>query len=345
MNAPDGFVGSDHGLWAQRIAGLSKTQAAELARRARHAPLFMHAYSLHLNFRFGDFKPIDLLDFAAEQKLIGVKIHVEDGEEANSLLTASDKTRAAFADHARALGLKVHIETSSTALGDLEAAIEVARAVGGVSVRSYPRYEAHVSEIIARTIDDLKALSRLDPEGKLLFTLEQHEDLNSTDLVGIVEAVGNPHLSLLFDFGNMINAYERPLEALRIQAPHVTEVHVKDCHVVPDRGGWAQTGCISGTGDLPFADLLVELLLLGRDKPQVTALALEEEVDYHAPAMRFPDETDDPFIPFRTASLTPFDVATLPERMARERQEALGQIITVRSLLQEIESLALEVAC
>lgn len=344
MNVPVGFVEPDHGLWENRIAALPGAQATELARRAQTAPLFIHAYSLHLNFRFGDFRPVDLLELAAKQKLIGVKIHVEDGEETNSLLTASDETRRIFKDRARDLGVKVHIETSSTALPDLEAAIEVARAVGGVSVRSYPRYGAHVSEIVARTIEDLKTLSRLDPDGKLLFTLEQHEDLTSRDLVGIIKAVANPRLSLLFDFGNMINAYERPLEALRTQAPCITEVHVKDCHVLPDRGGWAQIGCVSGTGDLPFADLLVELLLLGDKAPQVTALALEEEVDYHAPAMRFPDEPADPFIPFRTASLTPFDMAKLPERLAREREDALGQIVTVRNLLGRIESTALATA-
>jgi sugar phosphate isomerase/epimerase len=156
--------------------------------------------------------------------------------------------RSRVGRHAANLGLKVHLETSSTRRDDLAEAVEIARQVDSETVRCYPRYAGHVSEVMRQVIADLRALPELDPDRRFRFLLEQHEDLKSTELVRIVETLHNPRLSLLFDFGNMVNAYERPEEALAVMAPHVTEVHIKDIKIVPDRGGWGHLACKSGTG-------------------------------------------------------------------------------------------------
>lgn len=342
MTAPAGFVEPDSGTWKSHISELAAERAAELATRASNAPLFAHAYSFHLNFRFGGMMPVDLLEFAATHALKGVKIHVEDGEE-NSLQNRPD-CRRTFGTRAAELGLEVHIETSHTSTAALGELIGIAKETDATSIRCYPRYEAHVSDIVSRTIKDLEKLGDLDPGRVLRVTLEQHEDLTSSELVHIVERVADPRLSLLFDFGNMVNAHERPLEALRAQSRHITEVHIKDCLVEPDRGGWAQRGCVTGTGHIPFPDLLLHLLLLGADRPQVTAFALEEEVDYFAPAMRFPGEDTDPFIQFRTTSLTDVGKQGIGERLIREKSEATAQVATVRALLADIQQVALEAA-
>jgi len=329
----------DDGDWRQRIAALAPAQATRLAQRARSAPLFAHAYAFHLNFRFGGMVPADLLAHAAAHGLKGVQIHVEDGEGA-SLSAMSAPDLHVFGAEARRLGLLVHVETSSTAGGDLARTVAIAHAVGAVAMRCYPRYEGRVSTVIARAVEDLKALAALDPDQRLRFTLEQHEDLTSAELIHILKAVGNPRLGLLFDFGNMVNAGEMPLAALRQQAPWLREAHVKDCLVLPDRGGWAHQACRSGEGHLPMQALLVELLLLGGAEPQVVAFGLEEEEDYFAPALRFPDDGVDPHIPARTASFTDPGTGDLAARLRREREAALRQLQVVRAMLDEIATTA-----
>lgn len=321
--------------WRQRMEGLSAESRAKLAARARRAPLFAHAYAFHLNFRFGGMKPLDLAEFARELGLQGLKVHVEDGEQA-SLARMSDEALLAFGAAVSSLGLELHVETSTTELAGLSDAVRIALATGATSLRCYPRYEGRVSEIVEWTIADLRQLENLDPEGRLRYTIEQHEDLKSAELIQIVEAVANPRLSLLFDFGNMINAFEVPMSALAAQAAHITEVHVKDCLVRPDRGGWAHLACLSGNGDLPMLAMLVELLLLGCDKPQVLAFGLEEEEGYFAPALRFADEARDPFIPARTASFTTIGAGDQEARLRQEVAAAHRQVETVRSLLQKI---------
>ncbi|WP_429810167.1 sugar phosphate isomerase/epimerase family protein [Ensifer sp. B1-9] len=325
--------------WRQRIESLSAESRALLAARARCAPLFAHAYAFHLNFRFGGMKPLHLAEFAKAQGLSGLKIHVEDGEQA-SLARMPDEELRAFGAAVGGLGLELHVETSTTELPGLSDAVRIALATGATSLRCYPRYEGRVSEIVEWTIADLRQLKILDPDGRLRFTLEQHEDLKSEELIQIIEAVANPRLSLLFDFGNMINAFEMPMSALAAQSAYITEVHVKDCLVRPDRGGWAHLACLSGDGDLPMLAMLVELLLLGGDKPQVLAFGLEEEEGYFAPALRFAAEARDPFIPARSPSFTAIETGDQEARLRQEATAARRQVDTVRILLQRITTQA-----
>jgi sugar phosphate isomerase/epimerase len=136
----------------------------------------------------------------------------------------------------------------------------------------------------------------------------------------------------------MINAYERPLDALARQAARITEVHVKDCLIQPDRGGWAHLACASGQGHLPMRAMLVELLLLGDDKPQVLAFGLEEEEDYFAPALRWPGQGPDPFIAARTESFTEIGSSNLEQRLKQEAAAAAEQVRTIRSMLDDIST-------
>ncbi len=321
--------------WRQKIAVLSADKRAQLAQRASLAPLFAHAYAFHLNMRFGTVTPRQLAQFAHDQRLAGLKIHVDDGEKA-SLGVMSVTDLCNFGETVSQLGLELHIETSTTAEAGLADAVRIALASGATSLRCYPRYEGRISDIISRTIDDLKRLSSFDPEGRLRYTLEQHEDLKSHELIHIIKAVANPRLGLLFDFGNMVNAYELPLAALAVQAPYIVEVHIKDCIVKPDKDGWAHLACASNVGQLPMHAMLVELLLLGEDRPQVLAFGLEEEEGYFAPALRFPSEGVDPFIRARPPSFTHSDMNGLEARLDREVSAALAQVATVRAMLNEI---------
>lgn len=76
---------------------------------------------------------------------------------------------------------------------------------------------------------------------------------------------------------------------------------------------------------MPFKALLTHLICLGDDEPQVTAYGLEEEADYYAPAFRFEDEDDNPWIP-----LSPDEWNTIARKSftdARLRKEKKMQLI------------------
>lgn len=302
-----------------------------LAERASHIPLYLHAYAFHLNMRYERILPADLLDIAHQQKLKGVKIHVEDGET-RSLQKLNDKQLQQFKEKAAGYNLDVHIETSASDKATLEDAIRIARATGATSVRFYPRYEGYLNDVLDKVASDIAYLSRYDDCG-LSFTLEQHEDLQGHELVALVKNSGMKNLSILFDFGNMINANEEPLAALEVMSPLITQVHIKDARIIKEGKGWGHEACRTGHGDLPVEEMLKKLLLLGEEQPQVTSFGLEEEVEYYAPAFRFDDEGNNPWIPWRNASYTPLPDSTLVDaRLAEEKDHALAQIQYIRDL-------------
>lgn len=317
---------------------LTKYDAEKILARVDNLPLYLHAYAYHFNMRLERILPGDLLDIAHENHLRGVKIHVLDGET-RSLGKMNNIELAEFAEKAKKLQLDVHIETSASDQQTIDHAARIALKTGATSVRFYPRYEGHLQDVLPKINLDIQYIKERYQDSGLTFTLEQHEDLKSHELVALIEQSGMSSLSLLFDFANMINANEHPLNALETMSPFITQVHIKDALIINEDNGLGHQACSSGQGDMPFKDLLTRLICLGDEQPQVMAYGLEEEVDYYAPAFRFADEGDNPWIPWREMSETPLPDATLLEaRLVKEKADAIRQLEFVRTTLQQIKS-------
>ncbi|EPA9112937.1 MAG: TIM barrel protein [Serratia liquefaciens] len=320
---------------------MDRLTAEKVLLRAQNLPLYLHAYAFHLNMRMEKILPEDLLVIAHQQRLRGVKVHVLDGES-QSLCHADDARLRRFGEQARRYGLDIHIETSASDSQTIDQAVNIALKCGASSVRFYPRYQGPLQEVLARIGADIQYIKQRYQHSGLSFTLEQHEDLKSHELVGLVRAADFPQLSLLFDFANMINANEEPLPALAAMSGEITQVHIKDAIIVRENKGMGHRACISGQGDLPFRELLLGLICLGEDQPQVTAYGLEEEVDYYAPPFRFSDEGNNPPIPWREMSETALPEQGLEARLKKETQDALNQIHYVRTIIDSLTQQAQE---
>lgn len=320
----------------------TKQDLKKLVKRIDTIPLYAHSYSFFFHLYKEIWTPEDLLDFAISKKLSGVKCHIDDGG-INSLYNMKKEERIKLGIKARDNGLKWNIEISSTSFSELSRAVEVSSDLDATSIRCYPRYKGSISSIISRTIVNLQRFRKeLDYEKRFKLTIEQHEDLNSHEMVQIIKELNDSHIRLLFDCANMLNANELPLDAWKIQAPWVTEAHFKDALVLPDRGGLAQLGCRTGTGDMPLERFLVEFLLLGEDEQQITSIGMEEEVNYLAPALRFPNDGVDPIIPPRKPSTTE-SLKNLSDEMllGLEQRYAIEQYEWIKNTLDNIHYLAI----
>jgi hypothetical protein len=140
----------------------------------------------------------------------------------------------------------------------------------------------------------------------------------------------------------MINAYEQPLHALRIMAPYTRQAHLKGAKTIKEGKGYGQVGVVQGSveDEMPYARMLYELLMLGETKPQIICFVLEQEVNYYAPAYRYPDEGENPFIPHREPSETPYNEADDNRILLNERRWASNQVYFIRRLLAEMHWLA-----
>lgn len=321
---------------------MNTDDARRIIERADTLPLYLHAYAYHLNMRFEKILPGDLLDIAKKHHLTGVKIHVLDGET-RSFSVMTDDQLTAFAEKAKRYQLDVNIETSASDNKTLDDAIRIALKTGASSVRFYPRYEGALSDVLRFIAADIRYLKEHYQHSGLTFVLEQHEDLKGRELVQLIKDADFPELTLLFDFGNMINACELPMDALTDMQDYITQVHIKDAVILEEGDGFGHKACRSGEGNLPFKDMLRALICLGEDKPQVISYGLEEEVDYYAPAFRFKNEGDDPWIPWRQLSETPLPETEIAERLAGEKEDAINQIHYVRKIINELKAEAVRI--
>ncbi|ATP44608.1 xylose isomerase [Pseudomonas putida] len=321
---------------------LTQALAQRLLERLGQLRLFAHAYPLLTNLTHGRVTPADLLDFAYRHELQGLSLHVLDGEQ-NSLSQMTPAQLQAFADKAKALGLDVHVEISSTLKKDVDQVIAIAKALGVCNIRVYSRYEGPLSRVMDIIESDLHYLAQQADAHNLYFDFEQHEELKSDEIAQLLKRLDHPRLHALFDFGNMINACEQPLQALRNLAPHIRQSHLKGVRIVAEHNGFGHYGVLQGSADddLPSARMLFELLMLGDTAPQVIAFILEQENHYVAPVFRQQQEAADPFIAYREMSDTPLPAGFTLERMlADEHRWANNQVAYVRGLLNEFRTLA-----
>ncbi|WP_433705623.1 sugar phosphate isomerase/epimerase family protein [Paraburkholderia sacchari] len=325
-----------------RIPELTPALARKLIERIDSVRLFAHAYTMLGNFTYGSFHPCDLLDHAYRHELGGICIHLLDGEE-RSLGRMSDSQLREVAAHASRLGLDVHLEISNTRRPDVDEVVRIARIMAVEHIRVYSRYEGLLSDVMKRVEADLRYLAELADRHRLHFYFEQHEELKSAEIVDLLRAVGHPRLHALFDFGNMINACESPMSALRQLAPYIGQVHMKGVRTLKEGDGFGHRGVLQGSADddLPGARMLFELLMLGESKPQIVAFALEQENHYYAPMFRRMSEPDDPFIPYREMSETGIPGGLSKDALLeQEPRWAFNQIRYVRSLLLRLRELA-----
>jgi hypothetical protein len=325
---------------------LDRALADRLVQRIDGIRLFAHPYSFVHNMKHGGLGPLDVAEFAYQHELAGLCMHVNDGGPRSlSRMTAGEL--AGFRDAVRGLGLALHLEVSSTTRAEIDRVVALARALEVQNIRVYSRHAGRLSAVLEETYRDLCYCRDQAVAHDLHFDFEQHEEYRAREIAGLLERVGHPRINALFDFGNMINAGEEPLDALHALAPYIRQVHVKGARRLAEDGGHAQLGVIQGgpADELPGPRMLFELLLLGDAAPQVVCFALEQEVNYYAPPLRRHAEPADPVIRHREPSQTPLDPAVpLARQLLDERRWAANQVTYVRGLLARLRDLAEDLA-
>jgi len=247
----------------------TKKVARKLLDRVKRIQLYAHSYAFVLHFNYGDFHVVDLLNFAHEHGLSGISIHIDFGGKkalGNKNLSELEEINAL----SKKLSLQIVLEISGTTKSEIDKVVEIAEILNARNIRVYNRHSGHLSEIIQEGINELRYASKIAEENNLYFVVEQHEVLKSNELVHVIREVDSPRIGLLFDFGNMINANERPLSALKTMSPYIRHAHVKDVRIIQKNSGFAQQGVPDGEGDLPQPRMLFDLLMLGDSRPQVS---------------------------------------------------------------------------
>ena len=316
------------------IPTLDKASARRLLERTANVPFFAHSYTFYHNMIHG-FTPCDLARFAYEHDLHGLCLHISDGDSMNvRRMNPSERDR--FRRLVEELGLQLHLEISSTDRQEVDTVIECARALGVRNIRLYARHEGPLSTVITKVFADLAYACDRASKYDLHFDYEQHEDLRAAEIAGILARLNDPRMNALFDYSNSLNAFEEPLAALHILAPYIRQAHIKGAPQDHRRRrlGPARRSTRRTRGRVAGRTHVVRSADAGRRQAAVICFALEQEVDYYAPAFRRASDPSDPVIQYREPSDTPVDPTKSRERLlSDERRWAVQQIGWNRDLV------------
>lgn len=320
---------------------IDNVEALKLIERVERIELHAHTYAFYLNLQHGTFDIFDFCAFASENNLQGVSIHIDAGND-KSISNYSPKKLQKLKNYLESHNLNINIEASSTSKKVISRLVYLANSLGSKNIRVYDRYNGQLSDIIQKYTKRMKEVARTAEQHDLHFVVEPHEVLKSAELVQIIEAVKSPRVNLLFDFGNMLSTAEQPIQALETMHPYIRQAHLKGANIeAVGQNGFAQIGMKQGDDNLPHELMLFKLLMLGKNKPQVGAFSLEQQVGYYAPPYRFKNESQDPVIPKRKQSKTQLcPKLTLAKNLDLEFQNAHHQVDFVNKTLENLTNIA-----
>jgi len=155
------------------------------------------------------------------------------------------------------LGIRLELGTRGVLSDHLARFLGLAETLGATMVRSMINTAEHQPSLAEAESLLRIALPAFEAAG-VTVALETYEQVQSRDLVSLIEAVGSANLGICLDPANSVAALESPREVIDRCAPYVANIHVKD-FAFTRRGGWVGftlEGAPLGTGLLDYDYLL-----------------------------------------------------------------------------------------
>lgn len=217
-------------------------------------------------------RPLGVADIVA----LAARAGLQSVEIPYAFLPDTPEGLAALRHNLRSCGLTAVIDTDVVDVPALEAAIAAAAAVGAQVVRALASpvlegsrgaftrdWPAYLDTIVA----GLRAVRPTAERHGVTVAVENHQDLTSEELLGIITAVGGDCIGVTFDPVNAYVVAEDPFEVLPRLAPHVRNIHIADFLAYPSREGWRLVRCALGEGDLNLRRLIEQVETLTPHAP------------------------------------------------------------------------------
>jgi len=209
--------------------------------------------------------PLDawgLIDLAVESGLASVEFPFHA-----SLPDLSDATIDRLRARLEETGLNLVVDTPTLNEANLRAVLPLAARAGAKVVRAmvsgvlegartgFPGgWDAH----LAASEQTVRAVLPLLEEYDLTLALENHQDVTSTELLALCEALG-PRVGVTLDAANPLAVGEDVLEFARRVGPHIHNVHIKDYTIHTTASGYRLVRTAIGDGVVPWEILLPQI--------------------------------------------------------------------------------------
>jgi len=249
----------------QSVSALAAASAAQAA--SLQIPLGFDTYSLN---RSG-WKAIQLLDYAASQKLDAIQISsLGDFESLDAAHLQKVK------DHAARLGILVQTGMGSicpsSASFDRNAkdpiahvlqGLQVSKAVGSTVMRCFlgssqdRRGTIAIEGHMTNTVKLLKALRNQALDLGVKFAIENHSgDLLARELKTLISEAGTDFVGACLDTGNPVWVIEDPLLTMEVLGPLAITTHMRDSVIYEHPRGAAVQWVAMGDGSIDFKPIM-----------------------------------------------------------------------------------------
>jgi len=247
--------------------------------------LGLETFSYHLALGSGR---MDIFDFIRRTHDLGL-----DGVQINMVGTPPQfgHLGSIEPDHLRKireltdkLGLYVEIDTNGTDETSLNRSIDVCKALGAKTLRTYQRPTGDVKKDMADATRNLQQiLPRCEKDG-VRIAFENHEYETAADILRVVQSLDSERIGVMLDNGNGMMSWEDPDVTVETLAPFAFTSHFKDHVVIEEDGQPIVVGTTLGKGSM---NLKKHFHILSQKLPWIN---IEVCYNYRAPFRRAPED-------------------------------------------------------
>jgi 3-oxoisoapionate decarboxylase len=234
-------------------------------------PVGLSSYSFNVTMGYGrqggsaSFTPWtvdDLIDQAADWGLSSVELPLRPYADQPEAVARS---RRRLAEH----GLRCTTADAGIARTEAVAsAIPLAAALGATVLRvtlsdilcgDRRRLNGGWRAYLEDMADQLRAARSVAQEHGITIAVENHQDVDSREMVWLCEYVGPDVCAVCLDIANPLAVAEDIVEFTRRVGPHIRNVHLKDYRIYPSPQGYRLVRCALGQGALDWPRLFALL--------------------------------------------------------------------------------------
>jgi sugar phosphate isomerase/epimerase len=253
---------------------LSSVARSDPSKDALRTPMgiVIHSYGLRRSSdkdaRLDD--PLSFLEFCRSRGAGGVQTSLGVRDDAYA-----DKLRAQLLEHKLYLEGSLALPRDKDDVERFAKEVDSAKRCGAAILRTVlmngRRYEVFDNneaflEFLKQGKQALAWAKPIVEKAEIRLAVENHKDLQTTELLDVLKKLDSPFVGVCLDTGNSIALLETPNQTAEMLAPHAFTTHIKDMGVEEYADGFLLSEVPLGTG---FLDLPKIVATLRKAKPEI----------------------------------------------------------------------------
>lgn len=248
---------------------------------------YSFAYSTGMGYRqlqpegFVPLTAYDLMEKAVSAGLGGLSLDL------GTLVDPADKEELRrIRRAAEARGLWLAAATGGTDIERLTSVLRAAAELGCTVVRTViggaklggdrREMSGRWGTFMRKTLADLEQLAKVAEELRVTLAIENHQDLTSDEIIGLLREISSPWLGVVLDVANPLGTAEDPDTFYRKVMPFVKAAHLKDYRIRMTESGYLLCRCALGEGVIDFRRLFADFRRWAPNlRPTIELAALE----------------------------------------------------------------------